>query len=140
MANKKFSWNEGLVVDTFNLKRVDDEQMLLLVDWLNTNEDLNNIDFDSLEKLRIKAKLKIDAWNEEELKMNYLSFIVNYANYSDDLEYNVYFERPIIANVEGTKINVIVDFMIAQGVRDLVKKPYFCFHEYKREKNITTTQ
>jgi hypothetical protein len=36
--------------------------------------------------------------------------------------------------VEGHKINVVVDFMIAKGVRDYVKQPYFCFHEYKREK------
>jgi len=135
MAKKKFQWNEGLVITTFKLLRLKSETMELLNSWLDVNEDLSDIDLNYLEKLRKKAKDKIDAWNEEELKMQYLSFIVEYADYNEDEEdYNVYFERPIVAEVEGHKINVIVDFMIAKGVRDYVQKPYFCFHEYKREK------
>jgi hypothetical protein len=135
MTKKKFIWNEGLVMDTFGLKKVYAEQIPLLIDWVSANEDLTDIDTIHLEKLRKKAELKIEAWNEEELKMQYLSFIVDYANYSDDEEtYNIYFERPISAEVEGHKINVIVDFMIAQGVLEYIKRPYFCFHEYKREK------
>jgi hypothetical protein len=134
MASKKFKWNEGLVEDTFSLKRFETEKMLLLFSWLDTNEEITDIDFNFLEELRREAVIKIESWNEEELKMNYLSFIVRYAYYNRDEGYNVYFDRPIVAEVEGHKINVIVDFMIAQGVRDYVKKPYFCFHEYKREK------
>jgi len=135
MATKKIQWNEGLVMSTFKLKRVRAENLALLSDWISAIDDLSDIDLVFLEKLRTKAEIKIDAWNEEELKMKYLSFIVEYANYSDeDDDYNVYFERPISAEVEGQKINVIVDLMIAQGVREYVQKPYFCFHEYKREK------
>jgi len=135
MSTKKIIWNEGLVMDTFGLKKVYTEQMPLLVDWLSANEDLFDVDKEHLEKLRKKAELKIESWNEEELKMQYLSFIVEYANYNDDEEnYTIYFERPISAEVEGHKITVIVDFMIAQGVLEYIKHPYFCFHEYKREK------
>lgn len=135
MATKKFQWNEGLVMDTFGLSRLNSQAMPLLTDWLMTNEDLSDIDPHYLEKLRSRAEAEVDAWNEEELKMRYLSFIVDFANYTEkDREYRIYFERPISAEVEGHKINVVVDFMIAQGVRDYVKKPYFCFHEYKREK------
>ncbi len=134
MATKKFTWNEGLVIDTFNLERLPCEELPLLTSWLDANETNDDIDSVFLEKLRKDAELKIDSWNEEELKMKYLSFIVRYANYEDDKEYNVYFERPLSALVEGKNINVLVDFMLAKGVRELVKKPYFCFHEYKREK------
>ena len=135
MAAKKFQWNEGLVMDTFGLNRLRYEEVPLLTDWISAKVDLSDIDMVFLEKLRNKAELKIDSWNEEELKMNYISFIVEFADYNDeDSEYNTYFERPVIAEVAGHKINIIVDFMIAQGVRDYVKKPYFCFHEYKREK------
>ncbi len=135
MPAKKFQWNEGLVMSTFKLKRLRSENLSLLTDWISAKDDLSDIDLVFLEKLRSKAEIKIDAWNEEELKMKYLSFIVEYADYNDeDEDYNVYFERPISAEVEGHKINVIVDLMIAQGIRDYVQKPYFCFHEYKREK------
>ncbi len=137
MSKKKIQWNEGMVMDTFGLKKLYSEQIPILIDWISANEDLTDIDTVHLEKLRKKAELKIEAWNEEELKMQYLSFIVEYANYNDDDEnYNIYFERPISAEVEGHKINVIVDFMIAQGVMEYIKRPYFCFHEYKREKKF----
>jgi len=134
MPTTKFQWNEGLVISTFHLKYVKEEENVLLNYWLDATTTLADYESIILEKLRQEAKIKITSWNEEELKMNYLSFIVAFANYSDDEEYNVYFERPISAEVEGHKINVLVDFMIAQGVRDYIQKPYFCFHEYKREK------
>jgi len=134
MAKKKFQWNEGLVITTFNLKYVKEEDNVLLNSWLDATSTFADYETIILEKLREEAKIKISSWNEEELKMKYLSFIVSFANYNEDEEYNVYFERPIVAEVEGHKINVIVDFMIAKGVRDYVQKPYFCFHEYKREK------
>ncbi len=134
MPTKKFQWNEGLVISTFHLKYIKEEDNILLNYWLDA--DTTIVDYESiiLEKLRQEARIKISSWNEEELKMNYLSFIVAFAHYNEDEEYNVYFERPISAEVAGHKINVIVDLMIAQGVRDYIQKPYFCFHEYKREK------
>jgi len=135
MSAKKFQWNEGLVMDTFGLKKIYAKDITILVDWISANEDLSDLDLVFLEKLRAKAEIKIEAWNEEELKMHYLSYIIGFANYNDDDEnYNVYFERPITAEVEGHKISVIVDLMIAQGVLEYIKKPYFCFHEYKRAK------
>ncbi len=137
MPATKFKWNEGLVIDTFNLKYTKVEDNLLLLNWLDADTQIDNDEANLLEKLRQEAEIKITSWNEEELKMNYLSFIVRLAHYSEDEEYNVYFDRPISAEVEGKKLNVIVDFMIAQGVRDYVKKPYFCFHEYKREKKYS---
>ena len=135
MSAKKIQWNEGLVMHTFGLKKVYAEEMPILTDWISANEDLSDIDTKNLERLRKRAEYEIEAWNEEELKMRYLSFIVDFANYVEkDREYRVYNERPINAEVEGHKINVIVDLMIAKGVRDYVQNPYFCFHEYKREK------
>ncbi len=94
MTKKKIQWNEGLVMFTFGLTRLNTRDMALLVDWQNTNEDLNDIDLQYLEKLRSRDESEIDAWNEEELKMRYLSFIVDFANYTNkDHEYKVYFER-----------------------------------------------
>ena len=69
MATKKFQWNEGLVMDTFGLSRLNSQAMPLLTDWLMTNEDLSDIDPHYLEKLRSRAEAEVDAWNEEELKM-----------------------------------------------------------------------
>jgi len=124
-----------MVMDTFGLKKLYSEQIPILIDWISANEDLTDVDIEHLEKLRKKAELRIEAWNEEELKMQYLSYIIGFANYNDDEEnYNIYFERPISAEVNGYKINVIVDLMIAQGVLEYIKRPYFCFHEYKRAK------
>jgi len=135
MSTKKIQWNEGLVMDTFGLDKIYAEEMKLLTDWISADEDLSDVDLKYLEKLRIRAEFEIESWNEEDLKMNYLSFIIAYANYSNKGEdFRVYYKRPISAEVQGHKINVIVDLMIAQGVLEYIKRPYFCFHEYKRAK------
>ncbi len=134
MAKKKIQWNEGMVMDTFGLKKLYSEQMPLLSDWISAEEDLSEVDLKNLEKLRKKAEYEIESWNEEDLKMNYLSYIIGYADYGYDEHFRVYYERPIAAEVQGHKINVIVDLMIAQGVLEYIKRPYFCFHEYKRAK------
>jgi len=124
-----------MVMDTFGLEKIYASEMTLLIDWISANEDLSDVDLKYLEKLRNRAEYEIESWNEEDLKMNYLSFIIAYANYSNKGEdFRVYYERPIAAEVQGHKINVIVDLMIAQGVLEYIKRPYFCFHEYKREK------
>ena len=135
MAIKKNQWSEGLVMDTFGIKKVYAKEIPILVDWISAKEDLNDLDLLLVEKLRTVAEIRIESWNEEELKMHYLSYIIGFANYNDDDQnYNVYFERPISAQVQGHKISVIVDLMIAKGVLEYIKTPYFCFHEYKREK------
>ena len=85
MSIKKIKWDEGRVIDTFNLKRLRTENMPLLTDWISAVEDLSDIDTNYLEKKRRIAEFEIDAWNEEELKMRYLSFIVDFADYQDQL-------------------------------------------------------
>lgn len=49
--------------------------------------------------------------------------------------YNSYFEKTISATVENTFLKVKTDFMLANGVMDKPKKPYFHFQEYKKRKD-----
>ena len=50
----------------------------------------------------------------------------------DDTEnYISYFEKTVSATVENTFLKVKTDFMLANGVMDKPKKPYFHFQEYK---------
>ena len=49
----------------------------------------------------------------------------------DDEEIGYFLERPLFGIVGDYELSGIVDGMIATGFRD-PKKPYFCFHEYKR--------
>jgi hypothetical protein len=48
-----------------------------------------------------------------------------------------YFDKTISATVEGTKLKVKSDFMVAKGILDVFSHPYFHFQEYKPNKNPT---
>jgi hypothetical protein len=132
MAKRHKSYTESELQDIFGLKRALDLSQKLL-DWLNApsykpkNEDV-------LDMLHLELREKVDYWNEDELELFFigplLKFFVDYrSNY-----FLVYSERTIAANIEGYSLSVQADLMLAKGVGEVLKIPYFCFHEYKRTK------
>ncbi len=50
----------------------------------------------------------------------------------DDDRYNTYFEHTIEATVEGHHLKTKTDFMVAKGILDMPKVPYFHFQECKK--------
>jgi hypothetical protein len=79
---------------------------------------------------------KADFWNEESLKMNFIApFLLLFVNFFDEkLRYESFYDETISATVENIYLQTECDFMLAKGVGDIVKTPYFHFQEYKRSK------
>lgn len=132
--NGKIKWSEPLLIETFGLQRVVDPITDKLNQWITveTTDRLENM----AELLVLRKDLieNVDFWNEEELKMNFISPILHqFVRYKSTL-YNTYFDRTISAIVENVPLSTEPDFMIAKGILGLVRNPYFCFHEYKRSK------
>jgi hypothetical protein len=50
------------------------------------------------------------------------------------LRYESFYDETISATVENIYLQTECDFMLAKGVGDIVKTPYFHFQEYKRSK------
>lgn len=135
MAKKKQKrWTESDFIKVFKLHKII-EDFPLLDSWLRVEPFiLLSKEAEWLEELRLELKAKIDFWNEEEVKMNFISLLLNYfVRYKSPL-YETYFDKEISATVENDFLKTEADFMIAKGIGEIAENPYFCFHEYKRTK------
>ena len=132
----KKNWSEAELLTTFNLNRIVTQITPTMAEWLDVqppvlnvgeqymfNEDLSN------------AQEYISGWSEEDLKMKFISNILKLGYLKDDGKIVCGFDKIISATVEGTKLTVKSDFMLAKGVLDLYQTPYFHFQEYKPYKN-----
>jgi len=130
------SWREGDLVQQFQLTSIVTEQTPIMAEWLDTDP----LNFDMIEshlfnKILEKAQKNIRGWSEEDLKMKFIAIVLELGEMSDDNGVVGYFDKTISATVEGIKLTVKSDFMLAKGVLDAFGTPYFHFQEYKPNKN-----
>jgi hypothetical protein len=133
MRQKPLENIEEILIEAFDLQRIF-EYSQQLKHWLSVE---NNLDTDTTHKLELlKQRLieNVDFWYEEDLKMKFLAFLIDMAGYENEKQYKTYYDKEIETEINGLKLKVRADFMIAKGVGSLVRKPYFCFHEFKKDK------
>ena len=130
------AWREGALIETFNLNRIVTYQTPLMQEWLDVAlPDLNEHEQYIFDKAFFKAQRDIAGWFEEDLKMKFISKILDLGYLTDDDLAIAYFDKIISATVEGIRLTVKSDFMLAKGILDVFKTPYFHFQEYKPHKN-----
>jgi hypothetical protein len=135
MAKKK-QWTEAELIDTFQLNR-DDRNMPLLRAWLDTPPpQLSATENASFEELLDLIGKKGDFWNEENLKMQFIApLFYTFIKFNDpQSRYEGFYDYTLSATVEGIYLQTETDFMLAKGVGDIAKTPYFHFQEYKRSR------
>jgi hypothetical protein len=125
---EKLKIDTNTLLGTFGLTR--NTQCELLDELLLIENTLNDKDVQFLEKLRIKLLTEGDFWNEEELKMRFLAFLFDYAQIDELGKIKIFYERPLTATLNGHKINVKCDCLVAKpfgiGEPDI---PYFFLQE-----------
>jgi hypothetical protein len=126
------NWTEGLVIKTFGIGRVYDG-FPLLDSWMTVENDLTETDKTMLEYRRRQLERNVNGWNEETLKMKFIAFIIDMAQYDTD-EFQGFFEAEMSGTLKGQSLKVITDFMVALYIADLIERPFFYFHEYKPKK------
>lgn len=102
----------------------------LLDEWLITDNTFDNND----EQLKNLSKLllrHVQDWNEEELKMNFISLLLAKVDFYGE-SYNPFFDRELTAEFRGKILSGKVDFLVASGTQFPIE-PYFFIHEYKKE-------
>ena len=136
MAKKK-EWQEGEMIVTFNLTKIDTSVTPLMAEWLNVENPVFDV-FDEriFQKLLSKTN-KITTWKEEDYKMKFISQVLELGQVMEGEKFVSFFDKSFSAEVEGHKLSVKADFVIAKGVLDYLQKPYFHFQEYKPQKNPT---
>lgn len=80
------------------------------------------------------------AWNEEELKMHFISPTLMVADTNIPDVYKTYFERPLSGILDGYSVHLITECMVAlpklAGDPD---KPYFFLQEFKQTQHYGKT-
>jgi hypothetical protein len=103
-----------------------------LVEWTSTAPDISAEQREMLLELRNILFDNVDAWNEEELKMKFISHILWIAQL-DQARYKGFLERPLRARLGNVEVGGTVDYMVATGKMN-PKEPFFFLHEYKRSR------
>ena len=130
------SWKEGEVIKTFKLNRIISYQTPLMQEWLAvTLPDFNSNELYAIDRILAKAQKSISGWNEEDLKVRFIGPILEWGQLLEDDSAVAYFDKTISETVEGVKLVVKSDFMLAKGILDVFETPYFHFQEYKPYKN-----
>ncbi len=136
MAGRKQSFPllEPNLARRFGLTRVF-EDTPLLVEWLNATGSINERDLSILVESQAKLIENADSWNEEELKMQFISLVMFIAKFSNLIR--IYYDREISETIEGEFLLCKSDMMLSKGIGELIETPYFFMHEYKREKKYS---
>ena len=133
---KKNKYSEGQLVDTFKLNRIVEYQTPRMSEWLSVETPTFSMPEQYIfDNALTKAIKNIGGWNEEDLKMKFISDILPLGYLEDNGRFMTYFEKSLSGIVEGIALSVKSDFMVAAGVLDYPKQPYFHFQEYKPSKN-----
>ena len=130
------SWETQDLEELFGLERV--KQMHLLDDWLSATTTLDSYTQKRVETLKEKVFEFVEFWNEDELKLQCISKIVDFADYDEIKPFNMFSQRSISATINNIEIGGRVDFVLAKG-RQKPMKPYFFIHEYKQESKRGST-
>ncbi len=138
MARKK-TWREGEMILTFHLTKIVQGQTPLMQEWLNVSPPIfTNTEQEIFDKSLQKAIGNYDVWSEEDLKMKFISPVLELGCVLDGNTFVSFFEKALEEEeVEGYKLSVKADFVIASGMLDFMQRPYFHFQEYKPQKNPT---
>ena len=122
-------WTRQDIADEFGLERT--RSCSALDQWLSTPVELTDTEKTALDTLKEKLVRYVDIWNEQELIIKFISFIIGMADYDTDA-FKSYANRKLKGKINGKEVGGEVDLMIASGEYE-PKRPYFCLHEYKKE-------
>ncbi len=120
-------WTIDEVENYFNIHQT--YQNSTLEAWLHSTQVLTDAEHRTLEALRQKASENIEFWNEEDLKMKFIAFLLALVPF-DEGRYKGFLERTIKATVKGEVISGIVDYIVATGKAE-PQVPFFFLQEYK---------
>lgn len=124
-------WTLAELDKTFGLHQV--RTSTLLDSWITGLADMSDFERQALERFKQKLCVNVYDWNEIELAYNFIGPVLALVDYTSE-QCNFFAERALSGTVDGIEMGGRPDGMIASGFRE-PEQPYFCFQEYKKEKN-----
>jgi len=126
------NWTRQEIADKFGLDVKNSCQKL--DSWLKVNGNIPKETEIELKRLQSKLKENVDTWNEQELIIKFIALLIDKVDY-DSANFKSFANRRLKGEIDGEEIAGEVDLMIASGKFE-PKEPYFCLHEYKKEKGV----
>lgn len=131
MAKKVKAYTEAELIDMFNLNRLAGSSTSpLMREWTNCSATLNMGEQYLFDLITLDLGRKIVGWNEEMLKMNFIAFVLQLGHLVETERYKTYYESTIEGTINGYFLKVKTDMIVATGILETPKIPYFYFQEY----------
>ena len=132
----KKNYTEAEMIDAFGLTCMERSYTPTMQHWLTVDAPtLDIVEQTIFDRIYEECADSVRGWNEEELKMEFISPLLLITGLKSTKKYRVFYERILTETVEDKPLTVKIDYMIATGFFDLFKQPYFYFQEYKPQKN-----
>ena len=136
MDKKVKAYSEAELIGVFGLKRlVGNKSHPLMAAWTGMGMvTLSLSEQELFDDILDDAQQNIAGWQEEDLKMKFISFVLRLGHLKNNPLFNTYFEKTISATVDGHYLKTKTDFMAAKGILDRPETPFFHFQEWKPQK------
>jgi len=104
----------------------------IFTNWFSYNYDISNSDIEFLENL-IKKHIKVmNIYFEEDLKVKFISPILNRVDFSMiDKNIRDFYDEKLIYKSEKFILSGETDFVVSKGIRK-AREPYFFIQEFKK--------
>ena len=137
-VSKFFKFRADAMLNTFGITSA--RECKELTNWLDAEAILTDVELAILDFALKRYQDLGRGWNEEELKMHFISSILNVANPNIPNVCKTFFERPLHGVIDTYEMNIVTDCMVASprlaGDPD---KPYFFLQEYKQAQRFGRT-
>ena len=121
------------ILETFGLDTV--RNCARLRRWQTVSGEIAPYQQQWLEEVRRDLEQWWDLWNEEELKMHFISSVFRAAQIDVPKKIATFYERPLRGTLLNQEFVVVCDCMVATPTKgNRPDKPYFFFQEFKRSK------
>lgn len=130
---QKHTFKDSTIVKlkkSLSLERV--ERLDSLQDWLASDYQILPLEKMIIETYQANLMENVDAWNEQELALNFIGPIIALVGFGREKKFNAFSERYLTACFDEIELSGKVDGMIAAG-KEEPEVPYFCLQEYKRD-------
>ncbi len=126
-------WKYEEIELTFGTERVD--CLKTLDSWLEADEPADDFERRTIMSYHEQLVRKVDAWNEDELKLFFIYRIITLVNFSKPKVYSSFSQRTLAAKHKDIHQNEVdlrgrVEFFVALG-EQIPRQPFFFIHEYK---------
>jgi hypothetical protein len=130
---KKLDYDLDQIADAFDIQRV--KTCDNLKNWVAADYELSATETEIIDDLHENTVESGDYWNEEELKIEFVGIVFLAAKIKVKDKIKVYYERALAADIDGYRLAVIADCLVATPKKfSTPQNPYFFLQEFKKGK------